>query len=265
MTPRPILAALSLLSLIACSGKAPPAMSYGSTSTPPPIHYDQTSVLTVEGQPQEERSYHRLRDDCQKAGVAMHALTPDEEGKVGRSHVEAWIGPDKQSRHEEEWHLADSTPCQFSLTHTDQTQIDDANGRATVIDAITHQVDVQELGKPAPVAALPTSDGELTEGERQAGWRKQSTASANGSQCTIWEDSSGFQLCVWAGGRQWGYSADGPTSLKDGLSRSDSVVLWAHPGRGPGWKLETREFTVGAALDPRAFALPANAAHGESP
>jgi len=259
LSARPILVTLGLLSLTACSGKTPPTTAPGrSSSAPPPIHYDQTSVLTSEGQPTEQHSYQRLRDDCQKSGLPMHALAPEEESKVGRVHVEAWIGPNKQSRREEEWHIEDSTPCQFSLAHSDQIQIDDANGRATLVDAVTHKVEVQELGKPAPVTALPASDGELTEGERQAGWIKKSTASDHGAQCAIWEDASGFQLCVWTGGREWGYSADGATALKDGLSRGDSIVLWAHPGRGPGWKLETQQFSVGAALDERAFAVPAN-------
>jgi len=261
LSARPCLLTLCLLSLTACTGKTPPSAGpVGASSTPPPIHYDQISVLTSEGQPTEQHSYQRLRDDCQKSGLPMHALAPEDESKLGRVHVEAWIGPHKQSRREEEWHIEDSTPCQFSLTHKDQTQIDDANGRATLIDATTHTVEVQELGKPGPVTALPASDGELTDGERQAGWTKKGIASDHGVECAIWEDAGGFRLCVWTGGREWGYSADGATALKDGLSRGDSIVMWAHPGRAPGWRLETSQFAVGPKLDERAFALPANSA-----
>jgi hypothetical protein len=195
----------------------------------------------------------------------MRALTPDEVAKIGRVHVEAWVGPDKQARHEEEWHLNATGPCEFSLSHQDQTEIGDANGRSTLIDGVTHKVDVQDTDKPAPVMALPATDGEMTEGARQAGWSKQGIAGDSGAQCAVWQDSFGFQLCVWTGGRQWGYSADGPTALKDGVSRGDSVVFWAHPGQGTSWKLETREFSLGKALDRRAFEIPANAAQGASP
>jgi hypothetical protein len=268
-----ILAALSLLSLPACSDKAPAAAANsaaqhdeaGSASRRPPIHFDQTAVLTVDGEPKEEQAYYTYLKDCQKVGGPIRPLTPSDVGKIGRVHVEAWIDPDQQSRHEEEWHVDSPATCQFSLTHQDLTEIVDANGRSTAIDGVTHNVDVQELGKPAPVTALPATDGEMNEGIRQAGWSKQGIANANGAQCAVWQDSSGFQLCVWTGGRQWGYSSDGMTSLKDGVSRSDSIVFWAHPGRGASWKLETREFSVGKALDRRAFAIPENATHGNSP
>jgi hypothetical protein len=276
MALRRILAALSLLPLVACSAKGPAAAGNNpanpadrpadsAASPAPPIHYDQTSVLTMDGQPKEEESYRKLLADCQKAGAALHALTPEDMAKVGRVHLEAWIGPDKQARHQEEWHLDAPGPCQFALSHVDQTEIDDANGRATTIDGVTHKVDVQELGKPTPVAPLPPEDGEMNEGARQAGWTKQGLATSNGAQCAVWQSSTGFQLCVWTGGRQWGYSADGMTALKDGVSRGDSIVLWTRPGQGAAWKLETKEFSVGQALDSRAFALPANTAQGASP
>lgn len=273
MEVRRILTALSLLSLIACSGKAPATTGKGtadnaeagSASAPPPIHFDQTAVLTVDGQPREEQSYRMLLDDCQKAGGLIHALTSSEVAKIGRVHVEAWIGPDKQSRHDEEWHLDSTKACDFSLTHLDQTQIADANGRTTVIDGVTHNAEVQELGKPAPVTALPASDGEMDESDRRNGWSKQAIANSNGAQCAIWQNSTGFQLCIWTGGRQWGYSSHGTNALKDGVSPGDAIVLWAHPGQGVTWKLQTREFSVGKALDSRAFEIPENTSRGRSP
>jgi hypothetical protein len=271
MAVRHILAAVSSLSLIACSDKAPAsatssaAHNDGSTSPRPPIHIDQTGVLTVEGQPQEEQSYGILLENCRKGGIAAHALSASEVAKIGRVHLEAWIAPDKQSRREEQWHVDASKPCEFTLIHQDQTQIVDANGRSTSIDGVTHQVDVQELGKPNPVVALPASDGELTEGDRQAGWSKQGTATANEAQCAVWQDPSGLQVCIWTGGRQWGYTSDGMTELHNGVSPGDAIVLWAHPGKGSSWKLETREFSVGKALDRRAFAIPEHTTNGTSP
>jgi hypothetical protein len=52
------------------------------------------------------------------------------------------------------------------------------------------------------------------------------------------------------------------TALKDGVSHGDAIALWAHPGQGVGWRLETKEFSVGKPLDSRAFTVPANATHG---
>jgi len=275
MTVLRIGVALSLLALAACSDKAPATASNGvsdqkraddsGSPPPPPIHYDQTSVLTLDGQPQEERSYRTLVENCRKAGVPTRVLVPSDVEKIGRVHLEAWIGPDKQSRHEEEWHLDSSKPCEFAVTHMDQTEIVDAKGRSTSIDGVTHEVKVQELGEPAPVAPVSADDGEMTEGHRRAGWSKQGTANANGAQCAVWQDSAGFQVCVWTGGRQWGYSTDGMTALHGGVSRGDSIVLWAHPGREGAWKLDTREFSVGKPLDSRAFSMPKNVAGATSP
>lgn len=271
-----VLAALSLLSAIACSDKAPATAatsashddktSGSAASRPPPIHFDQISVLTGDGRPKEQEAYHALLDNCHKGGLATRALTPSDEEKLGRIHVEAWIGADEQSRHEERWTLANSSMCEFSLTYEDHTEIVDANGRSTSIDGVTHQVDVQELGKPAPVSPLAPEDEEMIEAARKAGWTRQGNANSNGAECAVWQDTTGFQVCVWTGGRQWGYSTNGPIALKDGMSPGDAIVLWAHPGRYASWQLETREFSVGKALDRRAFAVPASAiTHGKSP
>ena len=267
-----VLTALSVLSLIACSAKAPPAgassapgdaQTDGSTSPQPPIHYNQTTVLTLSGELTEEKAYLTALEQCRKAGAfPVHALQPDEVEKIGREHLEAWIDPDKWTQHDERWSLDEPHPCQFALTHVDKTEFRDANGRSTTVDGVTHEVDIQELGKSPPVTALPSDDGEMTEADRQIGWSKLGITNFSGAQCAIWQDPMGSQLCVWTGGRQWGYSADGPSALKDGLSRNDSIVFWARPGRGPSWKLETKEFSVGEPLDSRAFVIPANAAHG---
>ena len=64
MTVLRILAALSVLSLVACSNTTSPATAANSTTDDQPIappvpsiHYDQTTVLTAEGVPAEEHAY----------------------------------------------------------------------------------------------------------------------------------------------------------------------------------------------------------------
>jgi hypothetical protein len=230
--------------------------------------------LTLDGVPQEERVYEEAQlAPCKKphAGFPLHALTPSEVAKLGRVHVEAWIGPDKQARHEESWSINESAPCNFSLTHQDQTWIADANGRVTTIDNVTHQVDVAQGEKPPWTAGpLPESDGEMDEPHRQNGWSRLGVTNSNGTQCVIWQSAAGEQTCAWSGGRQWGYSADGAGALHDGRSvgasiGGSSIVLWEHPAKSGGWKLETQAFSVGQPLDPRAFVLPANANPGTHP
>jgi hypothetical protein len=247
---------------------APGNAPAGSVPSPPPIHFDQTSVLTDGGVAKEEQAYHFALDNCKKAGFPIHALTPGDVAKIGRVHLEMWIGPDRMARHEEQWGMDVTPPCNFSLTRRDQTWIADANGRLTTIDNVTHQVDVgQGDGPPWTGGPLPESDGEMDAAHRQNGWSKLGVANSNGAQCAIWQlDGTGDQYCVWSGGRQWGYSSDGAEPLHGGVSvgpsiAGSSIVLWAHPGKA-GWTLETQAFSVGQPLDPRAFELPANASAG---
>jgi hypothetical protein len=226
---------------------------------------DQTAVLTLDGVATEEQSYQSTVDDCKKGGAfPLHALTPSEVAKIGRVHLEAWIGPDKKARHEESWSVNESAPCHFFLTHEDKTWITDANGRVTTIDNVTHQVDVGQGDKPPWSAALPESDGEMDEAHRQRGWSRLGVTNSNGAQCVIWQDEFGEQSCAWSGGRQWGYSADGAGALHGGVSEGPggSIILWEHPGKGASWRLETQAFSVGQPLDPRAFVVPANANPG---
>jgi hypothetical protein len=274
---RPILTALLLLLLTACSDKAASTAGYkapdnapAASSSPPPIHFDQTSVLTLDGVALEEQAYHTAVDNCKGSGF-LHALTPSEVAKIGRVHLELWIGPDKQARHEESWGMNVSSICNFFLTHQDQTWIADANGRVTTIDNVTHQVDVEQGEKPPWTGGpLPESDAEMDEAHGQAGWSKLGVTNSNGTQCVIWQGPGGEQDCAWSGGKQWGYSADGASALHDGVSvgasiAGSSIILWAHPGKGPSWRLETQEFSVGKPLDPRAFELPANTNPGKRP
>lgn len=261
VSPLTVLVISSTLFFAGCSHSTGSDASQASSgSERPPIHFDQTAVLMTDGQPAEQDAYMAVLAGCQKSGRPVHALTTDEVGKIGRLHVESWIGPDKSSRHEEEWHMDAPTLCQFVLTHKDHTEIIDANGRSTMIDNTNHTADVQETGAPAPPAPIADGDGAMDDGARKAGWQKKADAMANGVPCAVWQNSLGFEACVWSGGGAWGYSSYGVDALKDGKSDGQSIVLWAHPGKGAAWQLETRTFSVGQPLDSNAFAIPANLA-----
>lgn len=230
--------------------------------TLPPIHYDQTSALTLDGVPPLENNYRTMLDHCRKSGLPTHALTDAEAGKLGRLHVDAWLDQGRRTIHTESWTIDVSTSpaCQFSLVHDrDETEFDDADGRATTINWMTHQGDVQELGPVDPPSPMPDSDADLTEAERMVGWSKLGSDSAAGAPCTIWQDDQGSQFCIWNAGGKWGYSANGFGALKDGQSEG-AIVLWARPGKGPAWKLDTSTFTVGTPLDDAVFNVPGDIA-----
>ena len=260
------------LLLAACShdaGSSPSTEGGSGTSASsdgPSIHYDQVSVMTVDGVPQEEHAYQDQQDACQKSGLPMHALSPAEVGKLGRIHVEAWIGPDRQARHTEEWHENVGKPCQFVLDHKDSTQIDEASGRSTLVDNTTQQAEVQELGPQEPAAAVAANDGAMDDAAKQAGWSKLADASANGASCAVWRDPVGTEVCMWSGGGKWGYTSYGVNSPRDGVSGGETIVLWVHPGKGAAWRLQTQTFNVGQPLDDRVFQMPGGVAvHKASP
>jgi len=250
------------LLLAACShdaGSSPSAAGGSGTiasNDGPSIHYEQVSVMTVDGTPQEEHAYQEQLDACQKSGLPMHALSPAEVGKLGRIHVEAWIDPGRQARHTEEWHENIGKPCQFVLDHKDSTQIDAAGGRSVVIDNTTQQGEVQELGPQEPAAPVGADDGAMDDAAKQAGWSKLADASANGATCSVWRDPVGTEVCMWSGGGKWGYTSYGVNSPRDGVSGGETIVLWVHPGKGAAWRLETQAFSVGQPLDDRVFQAP---------
>lgn len=242
-------------------------MSAMAAGAEPAIHYDQTSVLAIDGVPGLENSYRSLLDHCQKGGLPTHALTDAEVAKLGRLHVEAWLDQDRQTRHTESWtiDISTSAPCQFSLVHDrDETEFDDVNGRSTNINWMTHQGDVQELGPVDPPSPMPADDGDLTEAQKLVGWSKLGSDTAAGAPCTIWQDGQGSQFCVWNAGGKWGYSSNGYGALKDGQSQG-AVVLWVHPGKGSAWKLDTTTFTVGTPIDDTVFKVPGGIPIGPGP
>lgn len=222
----------------------------------PTIHYDQTGVLTVDGTPIEEKSYKSLLDGCQRSGSPTTPLSPDDVAKVGRVHTEAWIGPKKSAVHTESWEQAMPSPCHFTLTHKDETEISDSSGHVTTIDGVAKTADVQETGADADVGPVPPDDGQETDADRQAGWSKLAGEHANGAECSAWRDARGAEVCVWSGGGRWGYSSSGVNAVHDGKSDGSTIILWAKPGKGSSWKIDTHAFNVGEPLPDQPFQIP---------
>jgi hypothetical protein len=231
--------------------------SASSHSDRPTIHYDQTGVLVADGAPIEEKSYKSLLEGCQRSGSPTTPLTPDEVAKLGRVHTEAFIGPDKSSIHTESWEQAMPSPCHFTLTHKDNTEIADVSGHVTAIDAVARTADVQETGQDADVGPVPADDGQETDADRQAGWSKLAGEHANGTDCSAWRDARGAEVCVWSGGGRWGYSSSGVNAVHDGKSDGSTIILWAKPGQGASWKIDTHVFSVGEPLPQQPFEVPA--------
>ena len=201
--------------LASCSQQSAAAGGEGNevaATDVPPIHVDQTSVMFLDGHPAEEHVYKFQLDACSKSGFPTVPIAPADVDKIGRIHVEAWYDAGRSATHEETWSadVDSSAPCRFSLTHKAQTEITSADGRSTLINDLTHEADVQELGPQPTVAALDASEGQMTDADRKAGWRLLGNGRSQGADCAVWQGPRGMQLCVWSGGRKWAIPRKAP-------------------------------------------------------
>ena len=254
------IALIASLALTACShdaqGEGDAGTSGGGKVANYTVHYDQTSYMSADNKPQEETTYRTMLADCQKAGGNIRPLAPADVARIGRVHNEAWLAPDRHAIHTEEWHLGTDGTCQFKLEHKDSTDIL-ADGKQTAFDGVAHTGNEQDMA-PDAGGPIQEDDAQLAAQGAQMGWKKMGDAMANGAKCSIWQDANGAQVCVWTGGRPWGFSGDGANALKDGMSQQGTVVLWAKSGKGADWTLSTDRFDIGKPLDPNAFTIPKN-------
>jgi len=266
---RTIATVLALVSLGACSS-GEPASAEGNDSSQasakggdfPSMHVVQTVVMLADGQAQEQVEYQKALATCQKSGLPTRALGADEVTKVGQRRVETWLSGGQEARHTEQWQQTLTSPCQFKLVHEDKLDISHADGSSWALDMAEHKGQKQNNGAPAAPAPLDGSDGKLDDAARQGGFTTPGKDAVGGQSCQIWQSSTGDQACVWDGGRQWGFSADGRALAgSDGRPGSDDVVvLWTKPAKGTGWQLKTDEMSVGASVGDAAFKVPANVA-----
>jgi len=223
----------------------------------PTIHLDQTSVLTVDGEPIEEKSYRQLVADCHKAGAPTTEIPASDVDKIGRFHLEEWIGTERSARHMESWSQNASGPCRFVLDHKDDTEVAEASGKVTTVDNTAHTIDVQDVGPDMAVGAVPANEGDETDADRATGWHKEADQQANGATCSAWKSDTGEETCVWSGGGKWGYSSKGASALdSNGQSSGSVIALWARPGKGSSWRLDTHSFDLGRPLPDAPFQIP---------
>jgi len=236
----------------------------------PPIHVSQTEVMLKDGQPMVEQTYREALANCSAGSLPVKPLDEEVAKKLGRTFFEIWYQGDQMAVQADRWGFSESgqgAGCEFTPRHDSRLTID-AHGSITVIDLIRRSGTRQpSQGIVRHPVTLDTPDddklrAEVAAGLAQAGKGNLMAVSAGesreaGQPCTVVR-SAGVEMCVWSGGRAWGFG----NTVADDADRMDAAVdyilLKSTPDNGTGHQWSTQAMTVGEAFGDKVFTAPGN-------
>lgn len=238
----------TLLSLSACDGNAQEPVR----NDMPPVHFDQTVELVLDGANSARVAYLNTVRDCRAAGMQTRELPEHDVALVGITRYECWFEANKEVIRQRSWKVANDGPagtCLFRLEMSGLQETTTAEQQEQV-DLATGARDVQAS---TPDALLRSPIGKDEE-QASAGFEGPQQKTVAGQPCNEWKNrSSGFRQCVWAGGTKWGFTSAG---LNDYRPRRDFIVLEQMPLNGQGFKVITSAITIGKAFDAAALKTP---------
>ncbi|MGQ4582112.1 hypothetical protein [Lysobacter sp. F60174L2] len=234
----------------------------------PPIHVDLLEEPLMAGRNVRRDAYEQALQHCQDAGFPTTPLSPQQAERLGTAHVQLFFSDEVQVLSRQSWNYlmkgVESQRCTFQLVSaglhsrigpdaTIETDLETGETTRGPTDAdrlqrISEHVDsdqvMETLGYSGPV--------------------KMTVA---GQPCARWTAPDGATVCLWSGGRQWGFSdeIDARGCSPAPLSTYESAIVLAQtaPTEGMGCKVTVRRFTVGtsfeaADLEPPGEALEAS-------
>lgn len=227
----------------------------------PPIYLEQTVVVLQDGQPTVEKNYREALADCLKVPQwPARPLAEDIVKKLGRTYIKTQFDGRRMASRVDTWGFTESEAphiCQFYPTHEASVSIIEP-GVATTIDLIKHKRKTNPSDgvvryPPPPVGGDEASrKAKVAELLRQRGYDQAAgdvtqpsiRSSEAGQPCAL-KHTSLADICMWSGGRQWGFSTDG-TALLDGRPPAmDSIQLRRDPAKGTGFRWRTTRMIVG--------------------
>lgn len=263
-TPAAAAGAAFVVALVACGSKADAgaASTDASGRAMPPIHADLITEELYRGENSQRRNYRDALVRCQDAGFPITPLSPSQLELLGTVRVQLWFAPGLQVMRQEIFEFALREPlgsCHFQLVRDGGQQYVDARverwvdfktGETSEGEPQFHTLNRVAI-EPVTAQAAATS----------AGWPVPTASTIAGQACTLWEDPrfGGRRICLWAGGLEWGFRNDQPSSgcLPELLSIYESrIVLAEEPLSGNGCRITTRSFTVGKPFGPADYAPP---------
>jgi len=238
----------TLLSLSACDGNAQEPVR----NDMPPVHFDQTVELMLDGANSARVAYLNTVRDCRAAGMQTRELPEHDVALVGITRYEGWFEANKEVIRQRSWKITNDGPagtCLFRLEMSGLQETTTAEQQEQV-DLATGARDVQAS---TPDALLRSPIGKDEE-QASAGFEGPQQKTVAGQPCNEWKNrSSGFRQCVWAGGTKWGFNS---TGLNDYRPRRDFIVLEQMPLNVQGFKVTTSAITIDKAFDAAALKTP---------
>lgn len=225
----------------------------------PPIYVDLVEEELHKGENSEKRNYRGHLKRCQDAGFPTTPLSPEQVQPLGTTRVQQWFEPGREIVRSETWVFRVGEEgigtCHFKLIRS---------GSQGYNDAQTSQVtdfETGEVSNETPQAyivnrlAIEPDDG-LAQIAEKEGLAPPTTRTVAGAQCTQWTDPRFFgrTICLWSGGRAWGFGDTDPAS-GCGMHHVYRIVLSEEPLSGSGCRITMRRFSVGRPISPDEYRL----------
>lgn len=270
---------LLALAMVACSanGHDPENADAGESAADaniadqaPPIRYEQTGVFVSHGQPVEVSNYRTHLKHCEASGFPVTPLPADVADKLGHIYRKVWMDGVRMSVRQERWELVpgdDSAgACQFKAKHSSKMVINGPDGivrvdldKKTAIHSEGHGVVRHALRMPT--AADDDMKAKVLADLRSKGYGgaiadSESASTYAGQPCKRVHTKAFGEICVWSGGRKWGFTDEQSSVSEDPDVPVDSVVLVATPADGHGMKWTTTSMSVGTNIDDDVFEMP---------
>lgn len=169
----------------------------------------------LDGTNKERQNYRALLDACHAAGWPVHELSAQDEARLDTGRVEVTVGPAGRHVRQTAWSLARGDG--------------NADGQSACQARLAEQVDQTDpgAGPGDGTQAIDTTESEQRRLAGLSGWSLGQEASVTRQTCKRWT-SQAQEVCVWSGGRQWGFD-DAPLDMAGCMSTPVDVYLTAIP------------------------------------
>lgn len=258
--------ALGLIALVCGCGDGVSAPGNGGQESPvnagssmPPIYADLLEEELYKGQNSEKRDYQGHLKRCQDAGFPTTPLTPEQVEQLGTTRVQMWFEQGREIIRSETWVFRVGEEgigtCHFQLIRSGNQSYNDAQvSRVTDLES-------GEVSSEPPQAYMVNRvaievEGGLAQIASKENLAVPASRTLAGVQCTQWTDPRFFgrTICLWAGGRAWGFD-DTDSSSGCGANHTYRIVLSEEPLSGSGCRITARRFTVGRPISPDEYQL----------
>ncbi|MGH8074534.1 MAG: hypothetical protein ACREO4_10735 [Lysobacter sp.] len=225
----------------------------------PPIHVELIEEPLDGGRNIHREAYQGLLQSCGDAGFPITPLAPDQVDQLGTARVKLWFSDQVRVLSRESWSFEkDPQPrsCNFRLVREGLHSRTDTDG---VVETDLGSGEVtRQAADPGLLERFPAEAGDSV--MAALGYQGPTRISVAGEPCAQWTNRTGATVCLWSGGRAWGFSdavgASGCSPSPLSTYENSIVLQQAPPSEGVGCRVTTVQFTVGTVFGEREMAPP---------